>query len=61
MDELDYYKKPWFLVLAGLAIFGAGYIAGDDNRIEREDAIRANHVQVVDKDKPVKLVMRNDR
>lgn len=32
------YKSPWLiLVVLGLA-FGAGYITGDDNRIEKADA-----------------------
>ena len=56
--KLDYHKSPWFLTLAGLAIFSAGYIAGDDNRIENEDAIRASHVQIVSRDKPVRLTIR---
>lgn len=31
----EFHKSPWFLTLVGFAIFGIGYIAGDDNRIER--------------------------
>lgn len=33
----DYYKSPWFLTLVAFAIFGAGYIVGDDNRIEKQN------------------------
>lgn len=61
MKKLDYHKSPWFLTLVGLVIFGAGYIVGDDNRIEREDAIRAAHVRTVNQDKPVKLAMREEK
>lgn len=32
----EFHKSPWFLTLVGFAIFGIGYKAGDDNRIERE-------------------------
>lgn len=35
-------KSPWFLTLVAFAIFGAGYIVGDDNRIEKQ-----NHEQLV--------------
>ena len=59
--KLDYHKKPWFLTLAGLAIFGAGYIVGDDNRIEKENAIRANYVWTVSQDEPLKLSARKDQ
>lgn len=61
MKKLDYHKSPWFLTLVGLAIFGAGYIVGDDNRIEREDAARAAHIQTISQDKPVKLAMREEK
>ena len=59
--KLDYHKSPWFLTLVGLAIFGAGYIAGADNRIENENAIWANHVCIVTQDKPVRLAMREEK
>lgn len=32
----EIHKSPWFLTIVGFAIFGIGYKAGDDNRIERE-------------------------
>lgn len=32
----DYCKSPWFLTLVAFAIWGCGYIVGDDARIDRE-------------------------
>ena len=43
----EFHKSPWFLTLVGFAIFGAGYIVGDDNRIERERKQLADISQIV--------------
>ncbi|MCZ4065920.1 hypothetical protein NB636_08120 [Oxalobacter aliiformigenes] len=54
-----YYKSPWFLTLLAVVIWGCGYIAGDDNRIERENAMRARQMQSTTQDKTTRLAMQN--
>lgn len=45
----DYYKSPWFLTFVAFALFGAGYIVGDDTRIKKQ-----NQEQLVQVSKIVK-------
>ena len=43
----EFHKSPWFLLLIAFAIFGCGFIAADENRIEKEDAIRARIIKEI--------------
>lgn len=35
--DTEFYKSPWFIIIAAITLWSCGYVTADDNRIEREN------------------------